>query len=55
MLKPVDITLAKCEEDTDKADVFEDDTWNVLSRGMSFPTIWHFDKWRLRRASAASF
>ena len=26
-----------------------------LSHGMRFPTIWHFDKCRLGRASAASF
>ena len=27
----------------------------LLSRGMRFPTIWHFDKCRLRRACAASY
>ena len=26
-----------------------------MSRGMRFPTIWHFDLCRLRRACAASF
>ena len=26
-----------------------------MSRGMRFPTMWHFDKCRLIRASAASF
>ena len=26
-----------------------------MSRDMRFPTMWHFDKFRLRRACAASF
>ena len=26
-----------------------------MSRGMRFPTMWHFDKCRLRRACAVSF
>ena len=26
-----------------------------LSRGMRFPTMWHFDMCRFRRASASSF
>ena len=26
-----------------------------MSRGMRFPTMWQFDKFRLRRASVASF
>ena len=26
-----------------------------MSRGMRFQTMWHFDKCRLRRASASSF
>ena len=29
--------------------------WTHLSHGMWFPTMWHFDKYRLRRACAASF
>ena len=29
--------------------------FTLMSRGMRFPTIWHFDKCRLRRACAASF
>ena len=28
---------------------------NHMSWDMSFPTMWHFDKCRLRRACAASF
>ena len=28
---------------------------NKLSRDMPFPTMWHFDKYRLRLASTASF
>ena len=29
--------------------------YNGMSRGMWFPTMWHFDKWRLRRTCAVSF
>ena len=29
--------------------------WYNMSRGIWFPTMWHFDKCRLRRACAASF
>ena len=28
---------------------------SLMSRGMRFPTIWHFDMSRLGRASASSF
>ena len=31
------------------------DLHSYLSRDMCFPTMWHFNKFRLRRACAASF
>ena len=46
--------VAECEAKSQEITITNCSYW-YLSRGMRFPTMWHFDMCRLRRACAASY